>query len=220
MPYLRQELALFPFFVALICLPSRYFARQFDKIHFAKCADLQPFRTLHSISWEGCTYQCKIRTKCAYVNYKRQCHVCYLIERRHVYEDCRPTAGVGYLLGRRQDWNMVSLFVIPSINRALNEPRHKKTCLRGLRPGQTQTGLLSNRSLEILDIASISIILSRQRTALALIRAARMRMLICAFVVRIAGYKAGFLMTRLNKLMLCIHEYIILCCCSFHLHMT
>ena len=25
-----------------------------------------------------------------------------------------------------------------------NEPRHEKTCLRGLRPGKTQTGLLSN----------------------------------------------------------------------------
>ena len=27
-----------------------------------------------------------------------------------------------------------------------NEPRHEKTCLRGLRPGKTQTGLLSYRS--------------------------------------------------------------------------
>ena len=27
-----------------------------------------------------------------------------------------------------------------------NQPRHEKTCLRGLRPGKTQTGLLSYRS--------------------------------------------------------------------------
>ena len=29
---------------------------------------------------------------------------------------------------------------------AVYEPRHEKTCLRGLRPGLTQTGLLSFRS--------------------------------------------------------------------------
>ena len=28
----------------------------------------------------------------------------------------------------------------------LNEPRHEKTCLRGFRPGKTQTGLRSHRS--------------------------------------------------------------------------
>ena len=27
-----------------------------------------------------------------------------------------------------------------------NEPRHEKTCLQGLRPGKTQTGLLSFRN--------------------------------------------------------------------------
>ena len=27
----------------------------------------------------------------------------------------------------------------------VNEPRHEKTCLRGFRPGKTQTGLLSYR---------------------------------------------------------------------------
>ena len=40
-------------------------------------------------------------------------------------------------------------------------------------------------SLQILDIGSIGIILSRQQTTKALIQTARMRRLICAFVVRI-----------------------------------
>ena len=31
-------------------------------------------------------------------------------------------------------------------SKVLNEPRHEKTCLRGLQPGKTQTGLLSYRS--------------------------------------------------------------------------
>ena len=48
-----------------------------------------------------------------------------------------------------------------------NEPRHEKTCLWGLQSGKTQTGL---RSLEMLDLACICIILSRQRTTKALIR--------------------------------------------------
>ena len=40
------------------------------------------------------------------------------------------------------------------------EPCHEKTCLLGFQPGKTQTGLLSF-SLEILDLASTSIILSK-----------------------------------------------------------
>ena len=53
------------------------------------------------------------------------------------------------------------------------EPRHKKTCLRGLRPGMTKTGLLSYRGLLGLEISAIArrgIILSRQRKPKALIR--------------------------------------------------
>ena len=42
-----------------------------------------------------------------------------------------------------------------------NEPRHEKTCLRGLRPGKTQT-VLKLSSLVISDTASIGIILSRK----------------------------------------------------------
>ena len=48
------------------------------------------------------------------------------------------------------------------------EPRHMKTCLRGLRPGITQTGLLSYRSYSDIEIGGI--ISSRQRTTEALIR--------------------------------------------------
>ena len=55
-----------------------------------------------------------------------------------------------------------------------NEPRHEKTCLRGLRPGKTQTGLLS--------------VITSER---------RMRKLICAFFCSHRA-KTGFLMTRLK----------------------
>ena len=36
-------------------------------------------------------------------------------------------------------------FCIGDSNKALFEPRHEKTCLRGLRPGPTQTGLYNHR---------------------------------------------------------------------------
>ena len=49
------------------------------------------------------------------------------------------------------------------------EPCHQKTCLRGFRPGETQTGLLRYRD-EILDIETRDIIPSRQRTTKTLIR--------------------------------------------------
>ena len=49
---------------------------------------------------------------------------------------------------------------------------HEKTCLRDLRPGKTQTALCSQR-LEISDIKTRDIILSRQRTTKALIRLRR-----------------------------------------------
>ena len=37
-------------------------------------------------------------------------------------------------------------FLSESSSSSIFEPRHKKTCLRGLRPGKTRTGLLSYRS--------------------------------------------------------------------------
>ena len=71
----------------------------------------------------------------------------------------------------------------------LYEPRHKKTCLRDLQPGKTQTGLCSHRkSLEIAYIATKGIILSKELTTKVLIR---LRRLICAFVVHI-GQKQVF----------------------------
>ena len=54
--------------------------------------------------------------------------------------DC-PTSGITLLdLGvwfMRQNTDL-------QFYRAIYEPRHEKTCLRGLRPGQTQTSLLRN----------------------------------------------------------------------------
>ena len=51
------------------------------------------------------------------------------------------------------------------------EPRHEKTCLRGLRPGKTQTSLLSyRRKLESWIFGYRGIILTRQRTTKVLIR--------------------------------------------------
>ena len=67
----------------------------------------------------------------------------------------------------------------------LFESCHKKSCLRGFQPGKTQTSLLTTETsyrLEILNIETRGIILSRQRKTKALIR---LRRLICAFVVRI-----------------------------------
>ena len=74
-----------------------------------------------------------------------------------------------------------------------NESCHVKTCLLGLQPGKTQTGLLSYRlaSLEIVDLARMGIILSRQLTN------ALVRLRGCpswVFVVCI-WRKTGFLMT-------------------------
>ena len=39
----------------------------------------------------------------------------------------------------------ILIFRTPENFAVLNEPRREKTCLRGFRPGQTQTGLLSYR---------------------------------------------------------------------------
>ena len=52
------------------------------------------------------------------------------------------------------------------------EPHHEKTCLRGFRPGKTQTEL--QRLVRVL--ASSGIILSRQQTTMALIRVFAVRM--------------------------------------------
>ena len=42
-------------------------------------------------------------------------------------------------------WNLTLFSFFFFIITGLNEPRHKKTCLWGLQPGKTQTGLLSYR---------------------------------------------------------------------------
>ena len=56
----------------------------------------------------------------------------------------------------------------------LNKPRHEKTCLRGLRPGKTQTSRLLSwwdwLGFEISAIGNRCIILCRQRTTKALNR--------------------------------------------------
>ena len=65
----------------------------------------------------------------------------------------------------------VSIFYEPGWDNI--EPQHLKTCLRDLRPGMTQTGLLSYRDQldsQIYALASIGITLSRQRTTKVLIR--------------------------------------------------
>ena len=82
---------------------------------------------------------------------------------------------------------MRSSFTIASVVvHNIVEQRREKTCLRGQRPGKTQTGMLSHRaslSLEISDIKTRGIVLSRQRTTAVLIRLRSS--LIRAFVVRI-----------------------------------
>ena len=67
------------------------------------------------------------------------------------------------------------------------EPRHEKTCLRGFRPGKTPTcaATETSKSLEIAAIASRGIILSKKANNKGADQTARMRRLICAFVVRI-----------------------------------
>ena len=55
--------------------------------------------------------------------------------------------------------------------RSKNKPHHEKTCLQGLWPGKTQTGLLSYRDqLEFWNFWFSIIILSRQRATKVLIR--------------------------------------------------
>ena len=104
--HLKTEMVLWyfvPFFV-LISLSSRHNCiRVFDKFHVANFANLQPFRIIQPTKWKGCTHQCKLRSKCEFVVYKRQIHSCYLLDSSHVYEEI----GTSYLIGRKQDWNMV-----------------------------------------------------------------------------------------------------------------
>ena len=69
-----------------------------------------------------------------------------------------------------------------------NEPRHKKTCLWGLRPGKTQTGLLTYR--DKLESWNFEYRNKRYHTILMMNnkgadQTARMHKLICTFVVRI-----------------------------------
>ena len=48
---------------------------------------------------------------------------------------------------------------------SLVEPRHKKTCLGGFRPGRTQTGVYSHRRwLEACNLESRGIVLSVAKT--------------------------------------------------------
>ena len=79
-------------------------------------------------------------------------------------------------------------FVRQLIGFELNEPHHKKTCLSGLRPGKTQTGPLSYRSE--LESWNYKYRNKRYYTVQAANnkgadQTARMRRLICTFVVRI-----------------------------------
>ena len=60
--------------------------------------------------------------------------------------------------------------IIPNLSYG---PRHEKTYLRGFQPGQTQTSLLSYRDLlkiEISLVASLDMILYKERLTMALIR--------------------------------------------------
>ena len=85
-------------------------------------------------------------------------------------------------------------------------PVTRKPAFGDLRPGKTQTCPLSYRdkqSLEILDLASIGIVLSMQRKNKSADQSAQMCRLIYAFVVRIC-HKASFLMTWLNCFHVCI----------------
>ena len=83
----------------------------------------------------------------------------------------------------------------------LNELRHVKTCLRGFRPGKTQTGLSATENsyrLEILDIKTRGIILSKQQITKALIRLYRYAADPCH--CRSHMPKTGFLVTWLKQL--------------------
>ena len=92
-----------------------------------------------------------------------------------------------------------TLVVIPG-HSSENEPRHEKCCLPGLRPGETQTSLLSYRDkLEAWNFGFskyryYTIYVANNKGADQI---ARMRRLICTFVVRIVP-KTGFLMTWLK----------------------
>ena len=79
----------------------------------------------------------------------------------------------------------------------LFEPRHEKICLRDFRPGNTQTGLRSHREeLEAWNFGYRRMMYFTIQAAnnKGVDETARMRRLICTFVVRI-WHKTGFLMT-------------------------
>ena len=66
----------------------------------------------------------------------------------HPFQWKKSASLVSHWNGRPSGWD----FPIPNDHmmdsyptREIYEPRHDKTCLRGLRPGRTQTGLLSYR---------------------------------------------------------------------------
>ena len=63
----------------------------------------------------------------------------------------------------------------------MNEPDHEKTCLWGLDQVRLKSACSATEAIQclgILDLASVGIIVSRQRTT-------KMHRLICTFVVRI-----------------------------------
>ena len=57
---------------------------------------------------------------------------------KHRFQTCKFDVSVPFMAH--------ALSVVVTTVRVINEPRHEKTCLRGFRPGETQTGLLSYRS--------------------------------------------------------------------------
>ena len=81
--------------------------------------------------------------------------------------------------------NVDSFIFSCHVQRSLVEPRHETTwVLNQVRLKPASSATVTSSSLEILDLACICIILSKQRTTDA-DQIARMLRLICAFVVRI-----------------------------------
>ena len=87
-----------------------------------------------------------------------------------------------------------------------NEPRHEKTCLRSLRSGKTQTGLRSHRNyVEAWNFGYrnwryYTIHAANNKGA---DQAARMRRVICAFVVRIWHKQVFSWRGSYNKIVKC-----------------
>ena len=103
----KMKASIWHFVIALMFIASgHHFYRVFDKFQVTKTTDLQPFRIIQPTKWKACTYFCKIRPACAYVVYNRLYHVCYLMDRKHEYQDM----GTIYSVARKEDWNMVIVY--------------------------------------------------------------------------------------------------------------